>query len=200
MKEHRLMGALAIVLLGLCIAGIANAATVTVTGTNPVANTDNSVIPATGDGSLTTTRIEYGTCSAPNVFGTRVGEVSRTAGAPGAQFSHTLNLNPGTTCVRAFVSNTYGSESAASNVASRTVDPPTPRPPQLTTIAAQVYDVVPNFVHFRFERGREVGTTKLGMACDESRNTDTDFFALERPSYAKLTRESRSTALVARCG
>lgn len=186
--------------IGLLWAGIAGAATVTVTGTNPTNNIDTSAIPATGAGSLVTLRIEYGTCSAPNVFGTKVGEVPRTAGAPGASFSQTLNLQPGTTCVRAFVNNTFGVESDASNVTSKVVDPPKPSPPQLTTVAAQVYDVLPNERTFTFDRGRQIGTTKLGMACDETRNTDNDFYALERPSRVALVRAPRSTALVARCG
>lgn len=198
--EYRAIGALAIILIGLCLAGIATAATVTVTGTNPTQNTDNSTIPATGEGSLTNLRLEYGSCSAPGVFGTKVGEISRTAAAPGANFSHTINLNVGTSCVRAFVANTYGNESLPSNVAVKVVDAPTPKPPALAAVAPQVYDVRPNERTFGFDRGRQVGTTKLGAACDEDRRTDADWYALERPSKVKLTREPRSTALVARCG
>ena len=127
-------------------------------------------------------------------------QVTRTAGAPGAQFSQTLNLNPGTTCVRAFVSNTYGVESAPSNVSSRVVDPPTPRPPQLTAIEPQVFDVRPNETTFAFDRGRQVGTVKIGAACDEDRTTGEQFYALERPSQVKLSRQPRSQALVVRCG
>lgn len=195
MKSTRLL-----LIASLLACSAALGATVTVTGTNPTTNTDGSTIAATGAGSLTTLRIEYGTCSAPNVFGTKAGEVSRAAGAPGANFSQALNLQPGTTCVRALVANTYGVESDASNVAAKVVDPPKPGPPQLTTIAAQVYDVIPNERTFTFDRGRQIGTTKLGMACDESRNTDNDFYALERPSRVSLLRPPRSAALVARCG
>lgn len=202
MKEHRLIGILAIVLFGMCIAGIASAATVTVTGVNPTTNTDGSTIPATGAGSLTNLRIEYGTCSAANVFGTKVGEVNRTAKAAGASFSETLNLDPGTSCVRAYAKNTYGVESDASNVTSKVVDPPKPGPPQLTAISAEVFEVKPNESTFAFDRGRKVGTVKLGAACDEDRKTDDDgdLYALERPSRVKLTRQPKSTALVAHCG
>ena len=126
-----------LIVAGLLFAGAANAATVTITGTNPTTNTDTTTIPATGEGSLTALRIEYGTCSAPGVFGTKVGEISRTPAAPGASFSHTINLNPGTSCVRAFVTNTYGNDSDASNVAVRTVDPPKPRPPVLARSRAR---------------------------------------------------------------
>ncbi len=101
---------------------LVSAATVTITWTPPTTNTDNSAIPASGEGSLKTYRIEYGTCSANGVFGTKVGEVTRTAPAS----STVLNLNPGTTCVRVFVANTYDVESDASNVATSVV--PFPRP------------------------------------------------------------------------
>lgn len=197
--EHRAVGALALLLLGLLIAGVAGAATVTVTGTHPTTNTDGSTIDTTGQGALTNRRIEYGTCNG-TAFGTKVGEVTRPAGAPGSTFSDTLNLNPGTSCVRVFVANGYGRESDASNVVSKVVQPPTPNPPQLTATAPQAYDVVPNERTFAFERGRQVGTVKLGAACDEDRTTGDDFYALERPSRVKLTRNPRSTALVAKCG
>lgn len=194
-SEYRAVGAFCILLAALCIAGIAQAATVTVTWVNPTTNTDDSAIPASGPGALTNARIEYGTCNGA-AFGVKAGEVTR----PQPATSTTLNLQPGTTCVRVFVSNTYGSESSSSNVGTKVVDAPIPRPPQLTTIAAQVYDVTPNERTFRFDRGRQVGTIKLGAACDEDRNTDADWYALERPSRVALTRSARSTALVAKCG
>lgn len=195
MKEHRIVGALALILIGICIAGIAQAATVNVTWTPPTTNTDNSVIPATGPGSLTSYRVEYGTCLTGGTFGTKAGEVSRTAPATGT----TLNLQPGTTCVRAFVSNTYGIESAASNVASKVVDPPTPNPPVLGAISPTVYDVRPNEQTFAFDRGQRVGSVKLGAKCDETRTTGQDYYALERPSRVVLTKTPRSVALVAKC-
>jgi len=195
-NKINLVGFFALALLAMCVAGIASAATVTVTWTNPVTNTDASTIPASGAGSLTSARIEYGTCSAPGVFGVKAGEVTRAMPATSA----TLSLAPGTTCIRAFVSNTYGVESGASNVSAKVVDPPTPAPPQIVTVAGSVYDVVPNYSTFAFDRGRIVGVTKAGMACDESRKADADYYALERPSYVKLSRQPRSPALVARCG
>lgn len=200
--EYRAVGALGILLIGLCIAGAARAATVTVSWTNPTTNTDTSSIPATGDGSLQAWRIEYGTCTASNGFGTKAGEVVRNRTSPtGPQLtSTTLNLQPSTTCIRAFVANTYNIESDPSNVVSKVVSPPKPGPVQLTTVDQQVFDVRPNERTFAFDRGRLVGSVKLGAACDEDRTTGGDFYALERPSRAKLTRTPRSEALVARCG
>jgi hypothetical protein len=112
------------------LVGCAAAATVTVSWTPPVTNTDGSAIAATGAGSLTQYRIEYGTCSAPNTFGTKAGEVTRAAPATGT----TLNLQPGTTCVRVFVANTYGVESDASNVTTTVVNPPKPSAPTNVTV------------------------------------------------------------------
>ena len=120
-----------IVALGLLavLPKLAVAATVTITWTPPTANTDNTPIPASGEGSLKTYRIEYGTCTSPGVFGTKVGEVTRPAPASTA----VLNLNPGTTCVRVFVANTYDQESDASNVATSVVPFPRPKAPTATS-------------------------------------------------------------------
>jgi hypothetical protein len=120
----------------LCVK--AEAATVTYSGTNPTKNTDGTDIPASGAGSLTTLRLEYGTCSAPGVFGTKAGEVSRASPAAGANFTGSLNLNPGTSCLRIFVQNTYGTESDPSNVTVRVVDPPKPMPPTLATTGLSI--------------------------------------------------------------
>lgn len=195
MKEHRLVGLLAVALLVVCGIGIARADTVTTTWVNPVTNTNSSAIPATGAGSLTQARIEYGTCNGA-LFGTKAGEVVRTMPVT----TSTLNLQPGTTCVQVKVTNTFGSESAPSNVVSKVVAPPVPGPPTNLTVTDQVaYDVRPNEQTFAFDRGRPVGVARLGAACDEARTTGEDFYALERPSKVKLTRAPRSAALVAKC-
>lgn len=113
-----------ILVLALFAAGTANAATVTVTWTNPTTNTDSSAIPASGTGSLSSARVEYGTCNGTS-FGTKAGEVIRTMPVT----STTLNLNPATHCIQVKVTNTYGNESDASNVAVKVIPAPTPRPP-----------------------------------------------------------------------
>jgi len=123
MKNYIL--ALSLLLFG----SLAGATTVTVTWSPPTQNTDDSAIPASGAGSLKTYRIEYGTCSAPGVFAVKAGEVTRTAPAS----STVLNLNPGTTCVRVFVANTYDVESDASNVATSVVPFPRPKAPTQTS-------------------------------------------------------------------
>lgn len=101
------------------------AAVLTVTWTNATQNTDGTAIPATGPGSIANTRVEYGTCNG-TAFGTKVGEVV-VAGS--ATTTPTPNLAPGTYCGRAIHINTYGEESAPSNVATKTINAPVPRPP-----------------------------------------------------------------------
>lgn len=104
----------------------ATAATSVVSWTNPLANTDGSPIVAAGDeSSLASWRIEFGTCSAPNVFGAKAGEVTRTGVA---LTSAILNTQSGLKCFRVFVKNVAGNESDVSNVASRTIDAPKPGP------------------------------------------------------------------------
>lgn len=199
-SRHSHLGPLLLCLAGALIAcTAAEAATHVVTWTNPVQNTDDTAIPASGEGSLASARIEWGTCSAAGVFGTAAGSVARPRGTGAMPTTATLNLPVGTSCMRVFVSNTYGSESGASNVTFRTIDAPTPKPPVMLTSAPQVYDVKPNESTFAFDRGRQVGSVKLGAACDEDRTTGGDFYALERPSQVKLIRAARSAALVAKC-
>lgn len=121
-----------LLLVGWCVS--AQAATVTVTWTNPIQNTDDSAIPATGAGSLSSARIEYGTCLTGGGFGTKAGEVVRPMPATTA----TLNLQPGSTCVRVTVTNSFNIESLPSNVVTRVIDPPQPKPPVLATVAIAI--------------------------------------------------------------
>lgn len=106
-------------------------ANVTAQWTNPTQNVDGSTIPASGPGSLTSTRLEWGTCSG-TAFGTRIAE--QIVAAPATSFTIT-NLGPGTYCFRAFSRNTFGQESAPSGVVQRVIAPPVPNPPTLTTVA-----------------------------------------------------------------
>lgn len=115
----------------------------TITWTNATRNTDNTVIPATGPGSLARTTVEYGSCASrnPDVFGTKIGEIFVAAPA------NTLQLNLVVVqeyCLRAFHSNTYATSFAAgavgnsplSNVASTAVAPPQPQQPTGITISS----------------------------------------------------------------
>lgn len=117
-----------VVVLGLAIASVAHADDLIVSWTNPTHNTTGTAIPASGPGSLTGTRLEWGSCSG-TAFGTKAGEVTAPAGATSATIA---GVAPAATyCVRAFSRNTYGAESASSNVASKVVPVPVPNPPVL---------------------------------------------------------------------
>lgn len=134
-RSHHMSATLAALALASCAlleSPPVEAATVTVTWSNPATNTDDSPIPADGAqaGSLQTWRVEYGTCLAGGAFGTKAGEVLRTRLAGGPELTTAvLNLNPATVCTRVLVANTYSVESAPSNVVTRVVAPPQPRPP-----------------------------------------------------------------------
>lgn len=190
-----------LILLAACVlCPAAFADTVTATWTNPTQNTNGTAIPASGAGALDGARLEYGTCSAPGVFGTKGGEVARPRGTGAQPSTAVVNLAPGTSCLRVLVYNTFGNSSTPSNVAVSVVSAPTPNPPtNLTVTEPTAYDVRPNESTFAFDRGRAVGTAKIGAACDEERTTGGDYYALERPSRVRLNREPRSSALVAKC-
>ena len=112
---------------GLLIAGLALAAILTVNWQNATTNTDGSAIPASGPGSLTETRIEYGTCNAAR---TAIASVLGTITVPGtATTAQSPDLGPGVYCARAQHVNTYGVASDWSNVASREILAPKPNPP-----------------------------------------------------------------------
>lgn len=139
--KRSLLTAVALVALAGCSllhSPPADAATSVISWTNPATNTDNSPISdAAGDETrLQSWRIEYGTCSAPNVFGSSLGSVvrDRLAGGP-LLTSAVLNTQSGVKCFRVFVSNLAARESDASNVSSRTIDAPTPRSPTNVTAA-----------------------------------------------------------------
>ena len=166
---------------------------VVVTWSNPTANTDGSSIPASGAGSLTSTRVEYGTCSGSS-FGTKSGEVPVPAPATSVDLG---TLAPGTWCFRAFAKNTYGNESAASNVAAKTINSPVPNPPTILTIATMVHDVTGNR-----QIGKYVGSVPIGTACVGSpiRTTRDGTTWYEVPlDVVTLTKMPRSAIVVAKC-
>lgn len=116
----------------------ADAATSIVSFVNPTTNMDASPIVDNGtdETSLASWRVEFGTCSAPNVFGVKAGEIVRTRPVGGASLtSVTLNTASGLKCFRVLVTNLAGKESDTSAVASRTIDAPTPRSPTSVTVS-----------------------------------------------------------------
>lgn len=189
------LGALAaIFVFGLLFACTARAVPVTVTWTNPTTRTDASALPAS---DLRGTRIERGTCSAPNTFGTVAGEVLAPAGATSVVF----DLAPGVHCVRGFaraVSFTVPFlESAASNVASRTIDYAPPNPPTgLTTQSSQAYDL-----NDRGGLGRVVGIVPLHTPCGSLTviKARLPYYSID-PAAVTFSRTPRPGRIVAVCG
>lgn len=174
----------------LALVRVADAATLNFSWTHPTTNTDGTTIPASGAGSLTGTRVQYGTCSG-TAFGTMIAEQVVTAPAATASFA---NVGPGTYCGRAFARNTYGQESAASNVASRVVPPPVPEPPTVVTIALAAYEVRPTGNGIRLA---EVGTIPLGSPCELQASGDLWFVDA---ALATLKSSYKGGAVVAKCG
>lgn len=169
--------------------------------TPPTQNTDNSALT-----NLASYRINFGTTAT-----TLTQTMTVPAPASGAIV---LNVANGSWFFTSTAISSTGKASVASNTASKTVaalsaadtetvtvtPDTTPNPPSnLQVIEPTAFDVRPNEQTFAFDRGRAVGTAKLGAACDEERTTGGGFFALERPSKVKLTKAPRSTALVAKC-
>lgn len=164
----------------------------------PTTNTDGSGIPSSGAGSITEHRVQYGTCASGGGFGTAQGQVIVAMPATSAEIN---SFSDGqTVCFRAFAKNTYGLESAASNVASKTFDPPKPRPPVLVVVDPVAFDI-------RLDRdlvarlGRDVGTVAPGTACN-----GTAFVVTRRAAYyvidnasVSFNKEPRSSVIVARC-
>lgn len=111
----------------LLLPAMSLAGTATATWTHPTTNTDGSVLPLA---EITSTRVEWGTCSG-TAFGTKAGEVVVPAPAATTTIN---NLPAGETCFRAFTL-ANGNVSGPSAVQVKIVPAPTPNPPTFTTIA-----------------------------------------------------------------
>ena len=178
------------VLLWLVLVRVVDAATLTPSWTLPTTNTDGSTIPATGPGSLTGTRVQYGSCSG-TAFGVMTAERLVVAPATTTVFD---NIDPGTYCVRAYARNTYNMESVASNVASKVIPAPVPGAPVITTIATTAYEIRPtkSGIHLAL-----VGTIALGSQCEMQASGGLWFVD---PALVALKGNYRGGAVVARCG
>ena len=164
----------------------------------PTTNTDGSGIPSSGPGSITEHRVQYGTCASGGGFGTASGQVIVAMPATSVEINSFTNGQ--TVCFRAFAKNTYGLESAASNVASKTFSPPTPRPPVLVVVDTVAYDL-------RLGRdlvarlGRDVGSVAAGTECSGTAMVVTRraaYYVIDNASVS-FNKEPRSSVIVARC-
>jgi len=165
----------------LMLAAPVYAAPVPVTATYPTKNTDGSAIPATGAGSIVSWRVEYSTCTTANpVFGVKAGELTVTAPGTVANFT----LGPGTYCFRSYMKNTFGNESAPTNIATTTVLAPTPEPGSITVqaiIAGTNFSPVFRFDEHGGPLPRAAGLIEAGATC-----TGPVLFKREGRSYRRV--------------
>jgi hypothetical protein len=193
MKEHRIVGILALALGALCITGIAKAqqawdtnqlqwgAPLTCTSGQPIAN-----CPVTGY------RVERAA--------SQTGTFATVATSATTSYTHT-SAAAGVNCYRVIALSASGN-SAPSNVACKTNVQPSgpPNPPtNLTVVETTAFNVKPNLQRFAFERGTKAGTIRLGAACDESRVTSDGYTVISRPSQV-IPRPQTGVVLVAKCG
>lgn len=173
------------------------AADLNVSWTHPAQNTDGTAIPASGAGALTETRIEYGLCNGTS-WGTKTGESivaypATTVVIPG--------VGPGTWCVRGYSRNSFGVESVASNIATKVVPPPTPRPPTLVTVESVAYEIKLRPVTQMASLGRRVGVIAYGVPCQEGALVETirgEYYPVPQDKVM-LYHEPKSSIVVARC-
>ena len=187
--------AVLVLLFSVAFCSLANAADATVSWTYPTKNTDGSSIPASGAGSIASTRVEYGSCSG-TAFGTKAGEVA--VQAPSASTTITGFAAGATSCFRAFAKNTFGVESAASGVASKAFPPPTPQPPVIVTVDVVVYEIKSHPIEGP-KLGRAVGTVPLGIGCGAEPIVGVDYYevGLDQVTLKKMP---KSAVVVAECG
>ena len=181
--------------LGL-IPTAALAASATLTWTMPTQNVDGSTIPASGDGALAQSRVEYGPCGT----GGGLANVENGVIVPAPTTTAVINSFVGgeTVCFRVRVKNNLGVESEPSNVVSKTFDAPKPRPPVLLSAVTVAYDVTLDRQQ-RLKLGRQVGTIELGTPCGDPYETNKGIYFGIDPAAVAFTREPRSSLIVTRC-
>lgn len=181
--------------LGL-IPAAAWAASATLTWTLPTQNTDNSPIPASGNGALAQSRVEYGPCTT----GGGLASVENSVTVPVPSTTAIINSFVGgeTVCFRVRVKNNLGVESEPSNVVSKTFDAPKPRPPVLLSAVTVAYDLTLDRQQ-RLKLGRQVGTIELGTPCGDPYPTNKGVYFSVDPAAVTFTRTARASVIVTRC-
>lgn len=172
-------------------------ASTTVSWTAPTKNTDGSTLT-----DLASYKIVYGTSSS-NLSNSRVVSDKTATSAV------VSGLTAGTWYFAVRSVNGSGTESANSNVASRsisaasagktvaiTITPSTTPTPTLKTIRTGVYDVI--WVNNVRTRGVFIGSIPLGKACDASYKVGTDYYRVSK-SDASLSKQPRGASIIARC-
>jgi hypothetical protein len=174
----------------LFFTGIANAASVIVNWSNPTQNEDGTPV-----GTITGTRVEWGSCTATDSFNVRAGELLTsgpvtTATIPGLASATKY-------CIRAYTIAGAGNESRASNTIARTTEPTRPNPPTISSVVNVVWELK--------QRGwkttvKYAGTTPIGTPCyaDTYEVNGVTYNGVNR-SYATITK-GNPKILVSICG
>ena len=184
-------------LIGLSVSASAMAATATLTWTHPTQNVDGSTIPATGNGSIAQTRIEWGSCTSTNGFGTKESEV--VVQYPESVVTINNFLGGEKVCFRAFSKNTYGMESDSSVVIAKTFDSPKPRPPVLSSVITVAYEITLDR-KLDLRLARQVGTVEIGSPCmDTPVITNRGVYFPIDWQYVAFTRTPKSSIVVTKC-
>ncbi len=164
-KAPRLLAG-AFVFLAGCAPAVAG--TALVTWVNPVSNVPDAAgvstpIPASGPGSLVSARVEWGACDGA-AMGARLGSATIPMPVTSARIDDIAPRPDLENCFRVFVTNTYGIDSDASNVAHKIFDAPKPGAPVLNSTVA--YTLKPGI--FGFLRLAKVKGVRLeiGAGCD----------------------------------
>lgn len=168
------------------------AADATVDWQHPTNNVDGSPIPATGPAALSSTRLEYGTCSG-TAFGQAEGSVSApypatSAIVPGLEYGRSY-------CFRGASVNNAGEVSAWSNVVSRFILVPAPNPPTLSATVNVVWEL-------RGQMNTTIaGFTDIGAPCEKGQFTTKDGLTFNSidPKYVTLIKNREPKNLVTIC-
>lgn len=174
--------------------------TATITWVPPTQRTDNTPIT-----SIDHFRINYG-------LGT---SFAQNVEVPGNLTSYVISsgLTPGAWSFRMTATETAGAESDVANVATKTVaagvtgtasDSVTvqaaPKPPTMTVTIAQAFEVVPDLLNFAFNAGKQVGTARVGAACDKARGVGDGLYALvSMRDFTPFKGVARPAAVLASC-
>ena len=166
------------ILVALLAAELAIAGSATVSWNNATQNTDGSPIPTTGDDALATTTIEYSFCVNGDVDSNPLITV-----VPATVETHIIDdLAAGDWCFKAFHTNNGGINSDPSNIATKTILPNKPNPPDILTITANiVYDVLKIEGRFVFQ---PMGTVPANTQCNPNYSVTGDLNLVTTTMYA----------------
>jgi len=148
-----------LILLSLMFSSTVLGDTATVTWNHPTTNTNGSTIPASGEGSLVSSRVVYGICTVVGTFNNAPSSLLVLYPTNSVEIN---SLAAGQWCFGVYSKNTYGSESLISAIVSKTIanTPTIPNPPVILTVATIAYEI-----NSKGNLGSPIGTVALNVKC-----------------------------------